>query len=100
LGLILQAEGLGDDHVGRYLRARNQYIRGGLVRAMRIGRERGEIRDDFDVDARAAQVAAFMFGIAHQHFIDPDAVDIVAVYADFVRRLIQAISTDDGSASA
>jgi AcrR family transcriptional regulator len=92
LALVLHAESLGDDHVGRYLQARNQYIRGGLARTMRLGQQRGEIRHDFDVDARAAQVAAFMFGIAHQHFVDPDAVDIVAIYADFVRQLLAAIS--------
>ena len=94
LALVLQAESLSDDRVSRYFRARNQFIRRGLARTMRVGQERGEIRDDFDVDARAAEVAAFMFGIAHQHFADPDGLDVVAVYADFVRQLIDAISTD------
>ena len=92
LGLILQAESLGDDRVGRYLQARNRYIRAGLVRAMRLGQERGEIRVGFDVEARAAEVAAFMDGIAHQHFIDPAAVDIVAVYADFVHHLVEELA--------
>lgn len=92
LALVLEAESLGDDRISSYLRARYQYIRGGLVRAMRMGQQRGEIRDDVDVDARAAQVAAFMFGIAHQHFVDPDGVDAVAVYADFVRQLVAAIA--------
>jgi AcrR family transcriptional regulator len=97
LALVLQAESLGDDRIGRYLRARYLYIRCGLARAMRIGQERGEIRTDFDVEARAAEVAAFMDGIANQHFIDPDGVDIVAVYADFVQQLLAAISTDGGA---
>ena len=90
--LVLEAESLGDDRVSRYFRARYQYIRGGLARAMRVGQQRGEIRDDFDVDARAAQAAAFIFGIAHQHFVDPDGVDVVAVYADFVRQLLADIA--------
>ena len=93
LSLVLQAESLGDDRVGRYLRARNQYIRAGLARTMRSGQQRGEIREDIDVESRAAQVAAFMFGIANQHFIDPDAVDIVEVYADFVGELVAAIAS-------
>ena len=92
LALVLQAESLGDDRISRYFRARYQYIRGGLARAMRVGQQRGEIRADFDVDARAAEVAAFMVGIAQQHFADPDGVDIVAVYADFVRQLLAAIA--------
>jgi AcrR family transcriptional regulator len=92
LALVLQAEGLGDDRVGRYFRARYQYIRRGLARTIRIGQERGEIRVDFDVDARAAQVAAFLDGIAHQHFVDPEGVDIVSVTADFVRQLIASIA--------
>ncbi len=95
LALVLQAESLGDDRVGRYFRARHQYVRGGLVRAIGVGRQRGEIRDDFDGDALAAEVAAFMDGIAHQHFIDPDGVDIVAVYADFVRQLVESIRVKD-----
>src|SRR5215472_17367879 len=45
LALVLQADSLGDDRVGRYFRARFQYIRGGLARAMRVGQGRGEIRD-------------------------------------------------------
>jgi len=94
LALVLQAESLSDDHVSGYFRARNQYIRRGLARTMRVGQQRGEIRDDFDVDARAAEVAAFMFGIAQQHFADPDGLDIVAVYADFVGQLIDAIAAE------
>jgi AcrR family transcriptional regulator len=92
LAWVLQAESLGDDRVGRYFRARYQYIRGGLARAMRIGQDRGEIRGDFDVDARAAQVAALIDGIAHQHFIDPEDVDLVAAFDDFVRQLIADIA--------
>jgi AcrR family transcriptional regulator len=92
LALVLQAESRSDDRISRYFRARNRYIRGGLARAMRVGQQRGEIRDDFDVDARAAEVAAFIFGIAQQHFADPDAFDVVAVYSDFVRQLIATVS--------
>jgi AcrR family transcriptional regulator len=92
LAHVLQAGSLGDDRVGRYFRARNQYIRRGLARAMRIGQERGEVRHDFDVDARAAQIAAFVFGIAQQHFVDPEGVDVVAIYADFVSQLIETVA--------
>jgi AcrR family transcriptional regulator len=94
LAHVLQAETLEDDRVSRYFRARYQYIRGGLARTIRTGQQRGEIRDGFDVDARAAEITAFMFGIAQQHFIDPDGVDVVAVYADFVRNLIGDVAVD------
>lgn len=102
LAWVLQAESLGDDRVGRYFRSRYQYIRGGLSRAMRIGQERGEIRPDFAVDARAAQVAAMIDGIAHQHFIDPEDVNLVAAFDDFVQQLIADIAVaelDPASAS-
>ena len=92
LAHVLQAETLEDDRVSRYFRARYQYIRAGLARTMRTGQQRGEIRDGFDVDARAAEITAFMFGIAQQHFVDPDGVDVVAVYADFVRNLIADVA--------
>jgi AcrR family transcriptional regulator len=92
LAHVLQAESLEDDRVGRYFRARYQYIRGGLALAIHTGRQRGEIRQGFDVEARAAQITAFMFGIAHQHFVDPGGVDVVAVYADFVRNLVADIA--------
>jgi AcrR family transcriptional regulator len=94
LAHVLQAESLEDDRVGRYFRARYQYIRGGLTRAIRTGQQRHEIRQGFDIDARAAEITAFMFGIAHQHFVDPDGVDVVAVYADFVRNLVADIALD------
>jgi AcrR family transcriptional regulator len=100
LAHVLQAESLEDDRVGRYFRARNQYIRRGLARAMRIGQERGEVRRDLDVDARAAQVAAFIFGIAQQHFVDPEGVDVVTIYADFVRQLVESIATRQAGAAA
>jgi AcrR family transcriptional regulator len=92
LAHVLQAESLEDDRVGRYFRARYQYIRGGLALAIHTGRQRGEIRQGFDVEARAAQITAFMFGIAHQHFVDPGGVDVVPVYADFVRNLVADIA--------
>jgi AcrR family transcriptional regulator len=88
LAFVLSAESLGDDRIGHYFQARHQYIRGGLARAMRIGQEQGEIRTDLDVDARAAQVAAFLDGIAMQHFIDPAAIDIAAIADDYVQRLV------------
>lgn len=92
LAYVLQAESLEDDRIVRYFRARYRYVRSGLARAIRIGQQHGEIRSDFDVDARAAQVAAFIFGIAQQHFVDPEGVDAVSVYADFVRNLIEDVT--------
>jgi AcrR family transcriptional regulator len=98
LAHVLQAESLEDDRVGRYFRARYQYIRGGLARAIRTGQQRGEIREGFDVDARAAEITAFMFGIAQQHFMDPDSLDVVAVYADFVHNLVADVAVDGAQA--
>jgi len=94
LAHVLQAESLEDDRVGRYFRARYQYVRAGLARAIHTGQQRGEIRHGFDVDARAAEITAFMFGIAQQHLVDPDGVDVVCVYADFVRNLVADIAVD------
>jgi len=95
LAHVLQADSLEDERIARYFRARYQYIRTGLARAIRTGQQRGEIREGFDVDARAAQIAALMFGIAHQHFVDPGGVDVVAVYADFVQNLVADIATGE-----
>jgi AcrR family transcriptional regulator len=92
LAHVLQAESLEDERVSRYFRARYSFIRGGLARAIRTGQQRGEIREGFDIEARAAQIAAFMLGIAHQHFTDPGGVDIVVVYEDFVRNLVAEIA--------
>ncbi len=94
LAHVLHAESLEDDRIGRYFRARYRYVRGGLARAMRMGQHRGEIRQDFDVDARAAQVAAFIFGIAQLHFVDPVEVDVVRAYEDFARTLIEDLATE------
>jgi AcrR family transcriptional regulator len=92
LRLVLAAECLGDDHVGRYFQRRYHWMRSGLAHALRTAQQRGDARADLDVDARAAEIAAFMDGIALQHLLEPGSVDIVAVYADFVEGLVRDIA--------
>jgi AcrR family transcriptional regulator len=100
LAHVLQSESVDDDQVSNYFRIRYRYIRVGLARALRTGQERGEIRHGFDVDTRAAEVAAFMLGVAQQHFVDPDAVDVGALYSDFVHGLIADIAVGPATTSA
>lgn len=92
LTLVLAAESLGDDVVGRYFRTRYRWMRQGLTQAFRIAQQSGEARLDFDPAARAAEVISFTDGIAVQHLLDPTGVDIVAVYADFMESQVRDVT--------
>jgi AcrR family transcriptional regulator len=98
--LVLAAEALGgDDETRDYFLGRYLYVRQGLTRTLRMGQERGEFRADVDIDLRAAQIAAFIDGIPIQHFIEPDRIDMVAVYEDYVAAVLRDLAVPGGTSA-
>jgi len=89
---VLMGESVGEDHPAReWFRDRYPRRRGNIAAALRAGIESGEIRAEVDCDAVAAQIIAMMDGLQVQWVLNPDQVDMAAVFANFiagVRRVI------------
>ena len=89
---VLMGESVGEDHPAReWFRDRYPRRRANIAAALRAGIESGEIRSEVDCDAVAAQIIAMMDGLQVQWVLNPDQVDMAAVFANFisgVRRVI------------
>ena len=89
---VLMGEAVGDGHPAReWFRDRYPRRRANIAAALRAGIESGAIRSDVDCDAVAAEIIAMMDGLQVQWVLNPDQVDMAAVFADFisgVRRVI------------
>jgi len=89
---VLMGESVGEDHPAReWFRDRYPRRRANIAAALRAGIESAEIRSEVDCDAVAAQVIAMMDGLQVQWVLNPDQVDMAAVFANFiagVRRVI------------
>jgi AcrR family transcriptional regulator len=91
---VLVGESAAEDHpAGRWFKERYPRRRDNLAAALRAGMAVGEVRDDTDSDAVAAQVIAMMDGLQVQWLLNPDQVDMAQIfehYIDTVRRAVQA----------
>jgi AcrR family transcriptional regulator len=91
---VLMGESVGEDHPARaWFRDRYPRRRANIAAALRAGVESGEIRADVDCDALAAEIIAMMDGLQVQWVLNPDQVDMAAVFADYIavtRRAVQA----------
>lgn len=88
---VLVAESTAVEHPGHdYMRERYERLRNRLVGALSSGIDRGEIREDVDLETLASALIALMDGIQLQWIYNPDldmgeAFDLVArVLADAV----------------
>jgi AcrR family transcriptional regulator len=85
---VLAAESVDDGHpghewfVGRYRRTR-----GSVSEMLGDEQRRGLIREDVDTELTAAQILAMFDGIQLQWLLEPEAVDLVATLADYLREL-------------
>src|SRR5262249_5832485 len=91
---VLMGESVGEDHPARdWFRDRYPRRRAHIAAAIRGGVELGGIRSAVDCDAVAAEIVAMMDRLQVQWVLNPDQVDMAAVFADFVacvRRAIEA----------
>jgi AcrR family transcriptional regulator len=85
---ILAAESVDDDHpahdwfLGRYSERRSV-----LVDRLAHAQRDGTVATDLDPDAVASQILAMFDGLQLQWLLDPEAVDMTAVFEDFLARL-------------
>lgn len=86
---VLSAESVTADHPA-HAWARNRYrrIRVVLAEALRAGVTTGELRPEVDPEAQAARLVALMDGLQQQWLLDPDGVDMAALFRGYVDELI------------
>jgi hypothetical protein len=101
---VLMGESVGEGHPARdWFRDRYPRRRANIAAEIRTGIETGEIRPDVDCEALAAQIIALIDGLQVQWVLNPDQVNMRAVFADYIaclRRAVRAEPTEAESASA
>ncbi|TMR91191.1 TetR/AcrR family transcriptional regulator [Nonomuraea basaltis] len=86
---VISGEAVTPDHPGHeWARRRYRLLRANTAAALRRGVERGEFRADLDAEAHADRLIAMMDGLQTQWLIDPDRVDMAAVFRGYVDDLI------------
>ncbi|MGP3957509.1 TetR/AcrR family transcriptional regulator [Nonomuraea sp. 3N208] len=86
---VISGEAVTPDHPGHeWARRRYRRLRADMAGALRRGVERGEFRADLDAEAHADRLIAMMDGLQTQWLIDPDRVDMAAVFRGYVDDLI------------
>jgi AcrR family transcriptional regulator len=85
---ILAAESVDDDHPAHdWFLARYGDRRGVLVDRLANAQREGTVDADLEPDAVASQILAMFDGLQLQWLLDPEAVDMTAVFEDFLARL-------------
>jgi AcrR family transcriptional regulator len=85
---ILAAESVDDDHPAHaWFLARYGDRRSVLVDRLANAQREGTVDADLDPDAVASQILAMFDGLQLQWLLDPEAVDMTAVFEDFLARL-------------
>jgi AcrR family transcriptional regulator len=96
---VLMGEAVGEGHPAReWFEQRYPRRRDNIASALRAGIDSGEIRADIDCDALAAEIIAMMDGLQVQWLLNPDQIDLAAVFAhyiDGVRDAVKARPPDD-----
>ena len=89
---VLMGESVGENHPARdWFRDRYPKRRANIAAAIRAGIDSGEVRANVDCDAIAAEIVAMMDGLQVQWVLNPDQVDMAAVFADYIAGLRRAI---------
>ncbi|GAA4097483.1 TetR/AcrR family transcriptional regulator [Nonomuraea soli] len=89
---VISGEAVTGDHPGHeWARERYRRLRGWVGDALRKGIAAGEFRADIDTEAHADRLIAMMDGLQTQWLIDPERVDMAAVFRGYVDDLIAAL---------
>lgn len=89
---VLSGEAVTADHPGHeWAKARYRRLRKGVAGALRRGGETGEFRPDLDAEAHADRLIAMMDGLQTQWLIDPDQVDMPAIFNGYITDLIDTL---------
>lgn len=96
LHTVLGAESLDPEAVTHdYFLLRSRVVRASVAEGLRAGQETGEVRADVDVDAKAAEVVAFLEGAAVVWLTDPE-VSLVTLYANYFDDLVRFLAPEGG----
>ncbi|MFI6391253.1 TetR/AcrR family transcriptional regulator [Nonomuraea sp. NPDC050540] len=89
---VISGEAVTADHPGHEW-ARNRYhrLREGVAAALRRSAESGQFRADLDAEAHADRLIAMMDGLQTQWLLDPDRVDMPAIFRGYVTDLATAL---------
>jgi AcrR family transcriptional regulator len=94
---VLMGESTAEDHpANQWFRERYPRRRDNLAAALRAGIVNGDIRDDTDTDAVAAEVIAMMDGLQVQWVLDPERVDLARLFAHYIGTVRRCLQTTDG----
>ncbi|TMR32314.1 helix-turn-helix transcriptional regulator [Nonomuraea zeae] len=89
---VISGEAVTPDHPGHaWARRRYRRLRADVAAALRTGAERGELRSGLDAEAHADRLIAMMDGLQTQWLIDPDRVDMAAIFRGYVDDLITVL---------
>ncbi|NUT09511.1 MAG: TetR/AcrR family transcriptional regulator [Nonomuraea sp.] len=89
---VISGEVVTPGHPGHaWARRRYRRLRADVAAALRRGVERGEFREGLDAEAHADRLIAMMDGLQTQWLIDPDRVDMAAIFRGYVDDLITAL---------
>jgi AcrR family transcriptional regulator len=89
---VLTGEAVTTDHPAHgWAQERYRLLVTTIATALRHGVASGELRADVDPDACARQVMAMMDGLQLQWLLDPDRVDMAAVFRAYIEGLLTQI---------
>lgn len=89
---VLTGEAVTTDHPAHaWARERYRLLSTSITTALRHGTESGELRADLDPEACGRQVIAMMDGLQLQWLLDPDQMDMAAVFRAYVEGLLGQI---------
>ncbi|GAA3577733.1 TetR/AcrR family transcriptional regulator [Nonomuraea rosea] len=89
---VISGEAVTPGHPGHeWARRRYRRLRADVAAALRSGAERGEFRPGLDAEAHADRLIAMMDGLQTQWLIDPDRVDMAAIFRSYVDDLITVL---------
>ncbi|NUS55282.1 MAG: TetR/AcrR family transcriptional regulator [Streptomycetaceae bacterium] len=80
-----------------YFVKRYAVARGLVARELEFARANGDIRADTDVEAAAESLLATMDGLQIQWLLDPEHVDMVSAYRQFVDRFLTYLTSTDAA---
>ncbi|MFE3448499.1 TetR/AcrR family transcriptional regulator [Nonomuraea sp. NPDC059194] len=89
---VISGEAVTADHPGHaWALARYRRLRQALADALRRGIDSGELRAELDAEAHADRVIAMMDGLQTQWLIDPEQVDMAAIFRGYVEDVIDSL---------
>jgi AcrR family transcriptional regulator len=89
LYVVLKAENIDEGQPAHdYFVAHRRGTHRRIQRVLADGIDRGQFRADVDVDAKADEIVAFLGGAESDAFLDPDRLDLVTLYENFTRALL------------